>query len=101
MRSRYTAYALGGHGHYLLATWFPPTARGLTPRQLSRRDREWTRLEIIAREQHGDQGWVEFRAYYLESGGAQQVMHEKSVFQRSGGRWFYVGGEVSSTPVDN
>lgn len=30
MRSRYSAYALGGYGEYLLKTWFPPMASGLT-----------------------------------------------------------------------
>ena len=50
-------------------------------------------------EQHGDKGLVEFRARYRDDKGQEQVMHEKSVFQRSGGRWFYVGGEVSSAPA--
>ena len=35
MRSRYSAYALGNHGEYLLRTWFPPTARGLSAAILS------------------------------------------------------------------
>ncbi len=30
MRSRYSAYALGNYGDYLLETWFPATAKGLT-----------------------------------------------------------------------
>lgn len=98
MRSRYTAYALGGHGDYLLATWFPATARGLTPEALSKRDREWTRLQIVDKQQRGDQGFVEFKAYYREGDGEEHIMHEKSVFQRSGGRWLYVGGEVTSAP---
>lgn len=98
MRSRYSAYALGGRGDYLLRTWFPPTAGKLTAEMLSRRERDWTRLEILAKAQQGDKGWVEFNAWYRGEGGREQVMHEKSVFQRSGGRWFYVGGEVDSTP---
>jgi SEC-C motif-containing protein len=99
MRSRYSAYALGGHGDYLLRTWFPATAAGLTARELSQRSCEWLRLEILAKQQHGDKGLVEFRARYRDDKGQEQVMHEKSVFQRSGGRWFYVGGEVSSAPA--
>ena len=99
MRSRYSAYALGGHGDYLLRTWFPATAGGLTAQALSERDCEWLGLEILARQQQGDQGMVEFRAHYRDGGGREQVMHEKSVFQRLAGRWLYVGGEVNSSPA--
>ena len=98
MRSRYSAYALGNHGDYLLRTWFPPTAGTLTAEALSERGQQWTRLEILARAQQGDKGWVEFNAWYRAADGSEQVLHEKSVFQRSAGRWFYVGGEVSATP---
>jgi SEC-C motif-containing protein len=97
MRSRYSAYALGDHGDYLLRTWFPATARGLTSEQLSQRNYDWLGLEIIAKEQKGDQGHVEFRASFRDENGIHQVMHEKSVFQRIAGSWLYVGGEVSSS----
>jgi SEC-C motif-containing protein len=99
MRSRYSAFALGGHGDYLLRTWFPATAGGLTAQALSQRDCEWLGLEILARQQQGDQGMVEFRARYRDGGGREQVMHEKSVFQRLAGRWLYVGGEINSSPA--
>ena len=99
MRSRYCAYALGGHGDYLLRTWFPPTARGLTAPELSQRSCEWLQLEVLAKQQRGDKGLVEFRARYRDSAGREQVMQEKSVFQRSTGRWLYVGGEVSYAPA--
>lgn len=98
MRSRYTAYALGNHGDYLLKTWFPATARGLTAESLSERSCDWLRLEILAKSQEGDQGFVEFNAWFRQGDGAEQVLHEKSVFQRISGRWLYVGGEVNSTP---
>lgn len=98
MRSRYSAYALGNHGEYLLRTWFPATARGLTAEDLSRRSCEWLGLEIIAKDQKGDQGVVEFRAHYRDEQGEATIMQEKSVFQRIGGRWLYVGGEVSTSP---
>lgn len=94
MRSRYTAYALGGYGDYLLRTWFPATAQGLTVELLSERNREWVKLEVLNRSQKGDQGMVEFNAYYRGENGEIKVMHEKSAFQRISGRWFYVGGEV-------
>jgi uncharacterized protein YchJ len=37
---------------------------------------------------------VEFKAWFIDGSGDKQVQHEKSVFQRSNGRWLYVGGEV-------
>ncbi len=98
MRSRYSAYAIGGFGDYLLQTWFPATARGLTAADLSQRSFEWLRLEVIAKSQSGDNGEVEFRAYFRESDAADarhEVMHECSAFKRIRGRWYYVGGRVS------
>lgn len=97
MRSRFSAYALGGYGEYLLSTWFPATAGGLTAAQLSARSVDWQRLEVIARSQRGNEGMVEFRAWYrqLPGGEGLAVMHEISEFKRVGGRWFYVGGRVS------
>ena len=97
MRSRYSAYALGNHGEYLLRTWFPPTAGGLTAEMLSRRSSAWLQLTVLGKQQQGDKGFVEFEAHFRDAEGVEQVMHEKSVFQRSGGRWLYVGGEVSTT----
>jgi SEC-C motif-containing protein len=95
MRSRYTAYALGGHGDYLLRTWFPATAQGLTAEQLSQRELNWQKLEVLTKSQNGDEATVEFKAYYLPKNADQlAVMHEHSEFQRINGRWYYVGGRV-------
>ena len=44
MRSRYSAYALGKHGDYLLQTWFPATAGGLSAAQLSEVSCQWLRI---------------------------------------------------------
>lgn len=95
MRSRYTAYALGGHGEYLLRTWFPATAGGLSAAALSQRELDWYRLEILDTAQCGDNGEVEFQAHYHNKDGTPGVMHERSTFKRAGNRWFYVGGRVS------
>lgn len=98
MRSRYAAYALGDHGDYLLRTWFPATAKGLTVESLCRRSCDWTRLEILRKSLDGNRGTVEFNAWFRRQGGEEEVLHEKSVFQRVNGRWLYVGGEVSASP---
>lgn len=100
MRSRYSAYALGGYGDYLLRTWFPATAQGLSAIELSQRSCEWMKLEVLSKSQQGDDGIVEFKAWYRnpdESSSAEgplALQHEKSVFKRVAGRWFYIGGEI-------
>ena len=94
MRSRYCAYALGGHGDYLLETWFPATAGSLTVPQLSERTQDWQRLEILDKQQRGDSGEVEFRAWYLDRQGRERCQHERSEFRRVSGRWLYVGAIV-------
>jgi SEC-C motif-containing protein len=100
MRSRYAAYALGGYGDYLLATWFAATASALSAEALSEKTLDWQRLEVLSSQQNGDKAEVEFRAYYRQPDQpGLQTMHEISVFQRSAGRWFYVGGEVSNQSV--
>ncbi len=95
MRSRYAAYALGGYGDYLLTTWFAATASALTAEALSEKTVAWAGLEVLASEQTGDKATVEFKACYREPDKPElQTLHETSVFQRTAGRWFYVGGEV-------
>lgn len=95
MRSRYSAYALGNHGDYLLATWFSATSAGITAESLSEKTVEWIKLEVLSKTQSGDKGSVTFNAYYREPNSTDiHTMHEVSIFQRSSGRWFYVGGEV-------
>ena len=96
MRSRYTAYALGGYGTYLLKTWFPPMAQGLNAAELSQRTINWQRLEVLGKSQEGDHGTVEFNAYFLpENADTLEIMHELSEFQRIAGRWLYVGKLVA------
>jgi SEC-C motif domain protein len=94
MRSRYSAYALGEHEQYLLDSWFPATASGITAESLSQQRLAWCGLEILDKSQRGDQGMVEFKASYKTESGELQAMHERSVFNRVAGRWLYVGGEV-------
>ena len=93
MRSRYSAYALGGYGRYLLKTWFAPMAKGLSEALLSRRDQDWLGLQVLGSDKSGNQGWVEFKAKYQE-GDTINEMHEKSIFILIDQQWFYIGGEV-------
>jgi len=98
MRSRFSAYALGGYGEYLLSTWFPPSTKGLTVSELSKKTVDWKRLEVISSSQQGDTGAVEFKAWFYKSSSDDDMeyMHEMSEFVRIKSRWFYVGGSVNN-----
>ncbi|MGB1800042.1 MAG: YchJ family protein [Gammaproteobacteria bacterium] len=94
MRSRYTAYALGGYGEYLLSTWLPEMTQGLAAESLSEKTLDWIKLEILDNSQKGDAGIVEFKAYYKDESGLEKVHHEKSTFKRMNRQWYYVEGDV-------
>jgi SEC-C motif-containing protein len=98
MRSRYSAYSLGGYGEYLLKTWFAPMARDLSVDELSKSDTEWLSLKILDSGISGNSGWVEFKAVYKDNQHPIE-MHEKSVFTLQGNRWLYIGGEVSRSQI--
>ena len=90
MRSRYAAYAVG-HLDHVFRTWHPRTR----PDDLVRPALEWTGLEIldvVAGGPDEDEGIVEFAAHYLGADGAG-TLHERSRFERRGGRWVYVAVE--------
>ncbi len=95
MRSRFTAYALGDHGDYLLATWWSENAKHLTSESLSKKSCEWLRLDILDKGQKGNHAWVSFCAWFLDESGKECAMRERSTFKREQGRWFYVTGELS------
>ena len=95
MRSRYTAYALGQYGEYLIGTWHPASAKNLNAADLSMPKYTWLGLEIVDHEQKGDFGKVEFKATFQDGNGPEEVHHERSIFHRLDGAWLYVEGEVN------
>ena len=57
----------------------------------------WQKLEIIDCKNglSGDSvGEVEFKAYYYNTKNTLQIHHERSVFKKENGDWFYVSGTV-------
>ncbi|WP_027348704.1 YchJ family protein [Halotalea alkalilenta] len=101
MRSRYAAFALGGLGDYLLATWHDdaPAKAGLDAAALSRRELDWRRLEVLAVDEQGARATVEFRATFsppapLGAKAVEESLHERSRFVREEGRWRYLDGEI-------
>lgn len=89
MRSRYTAHALGGYGEYLVKTWLMAVELGLTADSFDEQRVQWQRLDVLDSSQRGNMGTVEFKAYYV--GG---VHHERSLFKRVDGVWYYVEAMV-------
>ena len=91
MRSRFSAFALGDTD-YLLTSWHPDTR----PTRLDHDGATvWRRLQIVDTDAGGpedDEGVVEFRATYVRDG-QHGVLHERSRFDRFGGRWVYTDGE--------
>ena len=95
MRSRFSAYALGGYGEYLLSTWLSASASDLSVADLSEKTVSWQRLEVISSSQKGNHGMVEFKAWFSKPSNSDdglEMMHEVSEFVRMQSRWFYVGG---------
>lgn len=89
MRSRYTAYALGETEH-VWRTWHPRTR----PPQVTHDPTvTWVGLQVLSAEDDV----VEFVASYDGPDGPGRL-HERSAFERRGGRWFYRGptGQVGS-----
>ncbi len=87
MRSRYAAFVLDERA-YLLETWHPserppliePPEPGL----------KWLGLEVRRAEMLGpDRGLVEFVAR-SKLGGRAHRLHERSLFVRENGHWFYL-----------
>ena len=87
MRSRYAAYVVGATDH-LFRTWHPrtrPDVDDLAPDP----DLTWTGLRVLG----SGEDWVEFVASYDRDGVAGEL-RERSRFERRGGRWVYVDGDV-------
>ncbi|MHC9293367.1 YchJ family protein [Mycobacterium sp. LTG2003] len=92
MRSRFSAFAVGD-ADYLMATWHRTTR----PKTLTLDDTiVWRRLQIVDTEAGGGDdahGVVEFRAQYVADG-ERRILHERSRFTRTGGKWMYVDGDL-------
>ena len=86
MRSRYSAFVLERE-RYLLDTWSPSHR----PQSLKFDSQtKWLGLSIKSKKMLDvHQGEVEFVARYRLDGRATRL-HENSLFERTGTRWFYV-----------
>jgi len=93
MRSRYSAFVLG-HMDYL-----QKTVHGAAAKQFNAADCQrfassvtWLGLTVFSTQTlSAVRGLVEFRAQFLTAAGAEEAIHERSVFQKIADRWYYVG----------
>lgn len=91
MRSRFAAFAIQ-NGAYLYNTTLPAKRKFHNQAELQEwgEINQWKKLEIVSKPSLNQ---VEFKAFYIDSDGNEQLHHELSVFQKIGDRWFYVSGE--------
>ncbi|MBA5792166.1 YchJ family protein [Flavobacterium sp. xlx-214] len=91
MRSRFAAFAIP-NGAYLMNTTLPAKRKFHSEKELQEwgEINTWKKLEIISTPAINQ---VEFKAFYDDVGGNEQVHHELSIFQKMGDRWFYVSGD--------
>lgn len=101
MRSRYSAFALGGLGQYLLDTWHPDTRPQVNAVGLGAADTDWTKLDVVDSHQQGDSATVEFKAWWRNADGQLKLHHETSRFVRFAGRWLYVDAASISADTGN
>lgn len=90
MRSRYAAFALVLEDYLWETT--TPLARKFHPKQEYKswaKSNQWQKLEIVNTPSF-DQ--VEFKAYFVDEDGENQIHHELSKFERMDGKWYYASG---------
>jgi len=97
MRSRYSAFALS-NARYLWQSHHPDYRQGAEPTVPSQPEDlgQWEKLTIVFSSDfvNGQDGMVEFKAYYRENQ-QLQILHERSNFKKVAGRWFYTDGEFA------
>lgn len=94
MRSRFSAFAIP-NGEYLMKTTLAGKRKFHNKKDLQEwgEINQWNKLEIVAVP---TTTVVEFKAFYTDENGAEQIHHERSRFQQEKGKWFYVDGEFLS-----
>ena len=90
MRSRYSAFAIP-NGDYLWETTLPNKRKFHHKTELENWGKEntWTKLEII----QSSEKEVEFKAYFTDKFGQENIHHERSTFKKVDKKWYYVSGK--------
>ena len=90
MRSRFSAFAIP-NGDYLWETTLPNKRKFHHKTELENWGKEntWTKLEII----QSSEKEVEFKAYFTDKFGKENIHHERSTFKKVDKKWYYVSGK--------
>jgi SEC-C motif-containing protein len=104
MRSRYSAYVLV-NAQYLIDSTHISTRDNFSKTEIEAWAKEsfWQKLEVLDTYKglgNDELGEVEFKAFYKNAKGISNIHHEKSVFRKEEGSWFYLNGKVISTPTN-
>ncbi len=96
MRSRYSAFVLADI-NYLMRSHHKSTRPLRDKKNILNfaKSVTWMGLQIVsskAGKETDTEGWVEFKATYLENG-RPQCIHENSYFVKDKGIWYYKSGE--------
>lgn len=91
MRARFSAFAIP-NGEYLWETTSPNKRQFHNKKDLQEwgEINQWTKLEIVDKPSANK---VEFKAFYIDEDGNEQLHHELSQFKLIQNRWYYVTGE--------
>lgn len=97
MRARYSAYAKGNID-FVLNTTIEEKRKECDEQAIRNWSEKsiWHQLEILGTKDGAPQdseGIVEFIAHYTE-GGIRKNLHEKALFKKVDGKWYYVDGEI-------
>jgi SEC-C motif domain protein len=100
MRSRFTAF-VSRDWPYVMRTWHPEFRPTCTLDELSAEAEEsqWLNLTVMDSSQNGNNGQVEFCAWYRDHSGLH-VHHERSSFIYEQSEWFYTQGVFLPTPSE-
>jgi len=94
MRARYSGYARDDAA-YVSRSWHPDTR----PAALALADGDrWLGLQVIDSGEHGNDGWVHFRATCRDGTDFAQL-EEHSRFKYEDGQWRYLDGQTAMTPL--
>lgn len=90
MRSRYSAFA-SHNADYLMQTTAVSQRSFYTKDAILKwaKENTWQRLEVL----NYTQNTVEFKAYFIDSSGQEQVHYEFSTFELDKDAWFYLDGK--------
>ena len=98
MRARYTAHTLANMA-FILKTHHPAKRTDIDENATAQwaRESEWLGLEIMdveGGEEDNGEGRIEFRARYRDTNKQRYTHHEKAIFEKYNGEWFFKDAEV-------